>query len=53
MWWLIQEWPHSRALGKRWYRFPMHVPPDDPWPKGSRFFNTCKEAENACHEKDQ
>jgi hypothetical protein len=37
--WIIQEWPHSRALGERWIAFPPTTPPDQPWP-GLRFFDT-------------
>jgi hypothetical protein len=35
--WLIQEWPHSRALGERWVAFPLGVPADQKWP-GLKFY---------------
>lgn len=39
MHWLIQEWPHTRALGERWIAFPMNVPTHQEWP-GLRFYAT-------------
>lgn len=38
--WLVQGWPHSRALGERWVAFPMMgVPSDEKWP-GLKLFKT-------------
>lgn len=34
---IVQEWPHTRALGERWIVFPPVTPPDQKWP-GLRFF---------------
>ena len=41
--WLIQEWPHSRALGEKWVAFPQAVPAGEKWP-GLRFFDSHDEA---------
>lgn len=41
--WLIQEWPHSEALGVRWVAVPPVTPPFVPWP-GIRFFESEGEA---------
>jgi hypothetical protein len=45
--WLIQEWPHSAALGERWVAVPPVTPPDKPWP-GIRWFASEDEARKAC-----
>ena len=29
---LIVEWPHTRALGERWFVYPPVMPPDQPRP---------------------
>ena len=36
---LVQQWPHSRALGQRWVSFPLSCPVAQPWP-GLRFYAT-------------
>jgi hypothetical protein len=41
--WSIHEWPHSRALGERWFARPLNVPADQSWP-GVHWFATEQEA---------
>jgi hypothetical protein len=42
--WIVQEWPHSKALGERWIAFPPQTAPDKPWP-GLKFFASRDDAE--------
>jgi hypothetical protein len=37
------DWPHSRALGERWFARPLNVPADQSWP-GVHWFATEQEA---------